>query len=236
MVEFVGWMGFHFPMSEHAPLTKPAVGAPAAPRQQRQAGPWSVPNLLTYARILIVPLVVLCFDLEERGKSSDVMRWSALGLFVLASVTDFFDGYLARSWQQTSALGRMLDPIADKLLVSACLLLLAADGTIAGWTIWAAIVILSREILVSGLREFLADVKVAVPVSQLAKWKTTLQMVAVSFLLAGPAGDKIFPYCTQIGIGLLWVAAIVTLITGYDYFRHGLKHMIPADEDQDGLK
>lgn len=192
----------------------------------RQAGPWSIPNLLTYARILVVPLVVLCFDLEERGKSTDIARWSALGLFIFASVTDFFDGYLARIWQQTSSLGRMLDPIADKLLVAACLLLLAADGTIAGWTIWAAIVILSREILVSGLREYLADLKVAVPVTQLAKWKTTLQMIAIGFLLAGPAGDKVFPYCTDVGIILLWVAAVVTLITGWDYFRAGAKHMI----------
>ncbi len=192
----------------------------------RQAGPWSIPNLLTYARILVVPLVVLCFDLEERGKSTDAARWWALGLFVFASVTDFFDGYLARIWEQTSSLGKMLDPIADKLLVSACLLLLAADGSIAGWSIWAAIVILSREILVSGLREYLADLKVSLPVTQLAKWKTTLQMVALAFLLAGPAGDKVFAYCTDVGLILLWIAAVVTLITGWDYFRAGLKHMI----------
>ncbi len=194
--------------------------------KQRYVGPWSIPNLLTYARILVVPLVVLCFDLEERGKSTDIARWSALGLFVFASVTDFLDGYLARIWKQTSSLGRMLDPIADKLLVAACLLLLAADGTIAGWSIWAAIVILSREILVSGLREYLAELKVSVPVTQLAKWKTTLQMVALGFLLAGPAGDKIFPYCTDTGLILLWISAVVTLVTGYDYFRAGLKHMI----------
>ncbi len=194
-------------------------------KQRRSAGPWSLPNLLTYARILVVPLVVLGFDLEERGKSTDLARWSALGLFIFASVTDFFDGYLARIWQQTSSLGRMLDPIADKLLVSACLLLLAADGTIAGWTIWAAIVILSREILVSGLREYLAELKVAVPVTQLAKWKTTVQMVALGFLLAGPAGDKVFYYCTETGIILLWIAAAITLITGWDYFRAGIAHM-----------
>lgn len=192
----------------------------------RYAGAWSIPNLLTYARILVVPLVVLCFDLEERGKSTDAARWWALGLFVFASVTDFFDGYLARIWQQTSSLGKMLDPIADKLLVAACLLLLAADGAIAGWSIWAAVVILSREILVSGLREYLAQLKVAVPVTQLAKWKTTLQMIALGFLLAGPAGDKIFPYCTDVGLILLWISAIVTLITGWDYFRAGLKHVI----------
>ena len=192
---------------------------------KRSAGPWSLPNLLTYARIIVVPLVVLCFDLEERGKSTDLARWSALGLFIFASITDFFDGYFARIWQQTSSLGRMLDPIADKLLVSACLLLLAADGTIAGWSIWAAIVILSREILVSGLREFLAELKVAVPVTQLAKWKTTVQMVALGFLLAGPAGDKVFYYCTETGLVLLWIAAAITLITGWDYFRAGIAHM-----------
>ena len=120
----------------------------------------------------------------------------------------------------------MLDPIADKLLVSACLLLLSADGTIAGWATWAAIIILSREILVSGLREFLAELKVSVPVTQLAKWKTTLQMVAIGFLLAGPAGEKILPYTIEIGISLLWIAALVTLYTGYDYFRAGIKHVV----------
>jgi len=196
----------------------------------RNAGPWSIPNLLTYGRILAVPLVVLCFyvggRLETLERASDFTRWSAVAIFVVASITDFFDGYLARIWQQTSSLGKMLDPIADKLLVSACLLLLSAEGTIAGWTTWAAIIILSREILVSGLREYLAELKVSVPVTQLAKWKTTLQMVAIGFLLAGPAGDKVLPYSTQIGVALLWVAAIVTLYTGYDYFRAGVKHMI----------
>lgn len=196
----------------------------------RRAGPWSIPNLLTYGRILAVPLVVLCFyvggRLETLERANDFTRWSALAIFVIASITDFFDGYLARIWEQTSSLGKMLDPIADKLLVSACLLLLSAEGTIAGWTTWAAIIILSREILVSGLREYLAELKVSVPVTQLAKWKTTLQMVAIGFLLAGPAGDKVLPYSTQIGVALLWVAAIVTLYTGYDYFRAGIKHMI----------
>ncbi|MWC36799.1 CDP-diacylglycerol--glycerol-3-phosphate 3-phosphatidyltransferase [Brucella abortus] len=186
----------------------------------------SLPNMLTYGRIIAVPLVVLCFFIEGRLESSDFARWTALGLFAIASITDFFDGYLARIWKQTSAIGRMLDPIADKLLVSAILLLLAADGTIAGWTLWAAIIILCREILVSGLREYLAELKVSVPVSRLAKWKTTAQMVALAFLLAGPAGDKIIPYVTQIGIGLLWISAILTLYTGWDYFRAGLKHVM----------
>ena len=186
----------------------------------------SLPNILTYARIIAVPLVVLCFFVEGRLQSSDNSRWAALAIFAIASITDFFDGYLARIWQQTSTIGRMLDPIADKLLVSACLLLLAADGTIAGWTLWAAIIILCREVLVSGLREYLAELKVSVPVSQLAKWKTTAQMVALSFLLAGPAGDKIMPYVTEIGIVLLWISAILTLYTGWGYFRAGLKHVM----------
>jgi cardiolipin synthase len=122
----------------------------------------------------------------------------------------------------------MLDPIADKLLVATCLLLLAADveRTIAGWSLWAAIIILCREILVSGLREYLAELKVSVPVTRLAKWKTTIQMVAIGFLLAGPAGETILPHTVEIGITLLWISAIVTLYTGYDYFKAGLKHVV----------
>ncbi|KAB2658683.1 CDP-diacylglycerol--glycerol-3-phosphate 3-phosphatidyltransferase [Brucella tritici] len=186
----------------------------------------SLPNILTYGRIIAVPLVVLCFFIEGKLESSDFARWTALGLFAVASITDFFDGYLARIWKQTSTIGRMLDPIADKLLVSAILLLLAADGTIAGWTLWAAIIILCREILVSGLREYLAELKVSVPVSRLAKWKTTAQMIALAFLLAGPAGDKVMPYVTEIGIVLLWISALLTLYTGWDYFKAGLKHVM----------
>jgi len=187
---------------------------------------YSIPNLLTYGRILAVPFIVLCFFIEGRLEGSDLARWSALAIFTVASFTDFLDGYLARMWQQTSAIGRMLDPIADKLLVSACLLLLAADGTIAGWTIWAAITILSREILVSGLREYLAELRVSVPVTWIAKWKTAIQMISIGFLLAGPAGDKVLPYTTEIGLGLLWIAAVITLYTGYDYFRAGLRHVM----------
>jgi len=197
-----------------------------APRQASNA--FSLPNLLTYGRILAVPLVVLCFFMEGRLQSSDFARWAALIIFILASVTDYFDGYLARAWKQTSNIGRMLDPIADKLLVATCLLLLAADTdrTIAGWSLWAAIIILCREILVSGLREYLADLKVSVPVTRLAKWKTAIQMVAIAVLLAGPALDKHIAYATQTGIILLWAAAIITLYTGYDYFRAGLKHLV----------
>jgi len=208
------------------PPTVPRGNTLDTPR--REAHWAALPNLLTYGRIVAVPLVVLCFFLEGRLQSSDFARWSALAIFIVASITDFFDGYLARIWQQTSTIGRMLDPIADKLLVATCLLLLAADTdkTIAGWSLWAAIIILCREILVSGLREYLAELKVSVPVTRIAKWKTTVQMVAIGFLLAGPAGDKIIPYTTQAGITLLWIAALITLYTGYDYFRAGLKHVM----------
>lgn len=187
---------------------------------------FNLPNMLTYARILAVPLIVLCFYMEGRVRPTDWWRWVAVGIFVVASITDYFDGYIARIWEQTSNIGKMLDPIADKLLVSAALLLLAYDRTIDKWSLWAAIIILCREILVSGLREYLAALKVSVPVTQLSKWKTTIQLVAIGFLLAGPAGDQILPYTTEIGIALLWVSAIVTLYTGYDYFRAGLKHII----------
>lgn len=190
---------------------------------------YSIPNLLTYGRILAVPVIVLCFFVEGRLQSSDFARWTALALFVIASLTDFLDGYLARIWNQTSNIGRMLDPIADKLLIASILLLLAADGTIAGWSTWAAITILCREILVSGLREYLAALKVSVPVTQIAKWKTTIQMVAIAFLLAGPAGDQVLPYTTETGIVLLWLAAVLTIYTGYDYFRAGLKHIMNED-------
>lgn len=185
---------------------------------------FNLPNMLTYARILAVPAIVLCFYLEGRIRPTEWWRWVSFWLFVAASVTDYFNGYIARIWKQTSNIGRMLDPIADKLLVSAVLLLLAYDRTIDKWTLWAAIIILCREILVSGLREYLAGLKVSVPVTKLAKWKTTLQLIAIGFLLAGPAGDQMFPYVTEIGSGLLWVSALVTLYTGYDYFRAGMKH------------
>ncbi len=189
---------------------------------------YNIPNMLTYGRIAAVPLIVLCFFVEGTLQSTDFARWTALGLFALASITDFLDGYLARIWNQTSNIGRMLDPIADKLLISVCLLLMAADTekTIAGWSLWAAIIILSREILVAGLREYLAELRVSVPVTRIAKWKTTVQMLALGFLLAGPAGEKVLPYTIEIGRALLWIAALLTIYTGYDYFRAGLKHIV----------
>src|ERR1700677_1661217 len=142
---------------------------------------WNLPNFLTYARVVAVPIVVAFLFWPAVAWA----RWTALAIYAAAAITDFFDGYLARAWSQQSSLGRMLDPIADKLLVSAVLLMLAADHTIASTSLWAAIIILCREILVSGLREFLAELKVSVPVSRVAKWKTFLQLIALGFLIAG---------------------------------------------------
>ena len=180
---------------------------------------WQLPNLLTYGRMVAVPFVAACLFAPDEF----AMRWLALAVFVIAGITDFFDGYLARVWQQQSSLGRMLDPIADKLLVAASLLMLVADRSITGYSIWAAIVILCREILVSGLREFLAELRVSVPVSTVAKWKTTLQLVAIGFLIAGPAGETLIPGTVDIGLVLLWVAAVLTLYTGWDYMKAGFR-------------
>ncbi|HEY9215392.1 MAG TPA: CDP-diacylglycerol--glycerol-3-phosphate 3-phosphatidyltransferase [Ancylobacter sp.] len=189
----------------------------------------ALPNLLTYGRCVAVPLVAACLFWADILEGGLWLRWLALGIYVVAAITDFFDGYLARVWSQQSAIGRMLDPIADKLLVSASLLMMASDGTIRGWSLWAAVVILCREILVSGLREFLADLRVSVPVTRLAKWKTAAQLVAVAVLLAGPAADALIPGITLTGIVLLWIAAILTLYTGWDYFRAGARHLIEDD-------
>ena len=152
--------------------------------------------MLTYGRIVAVPIWSCCFFSKGNLRSSDFARWVGAGHLHRRRDHRLSRRLSGARLEQTSNIGRMLDPIADKLLVSACLLLLAADGIIAGWSLWAAIIILCREILVSGLREYLAALKVSVPVTQLAKWKTTIQMVAIAFLLAGPAGDKIFPVMT----------------------------------------
>ncbi len=186
----------------------------------------SLANMLTYARILAVPAVAACLFGIAVLDGGLWLRWLALAIYVAAAVTDWLDGWVARTYSQFSKLGRMLDPIADKLLVSSCLLMLAADGTIRGWALWAAIIILCREILVSGLREYLAELHVSVPVTNLAKWKTGMQLVAVGFLIAGDAGDVILPYTSLIGLTLLWISAILTLYTGYDYFRAGSKHLV----------
>jgi CDP-diacylglycerol--glycerol-3-phosphate 3-phosphatidyltransferase len=188
----------------------------------RRSKAFNLANMLTYLRLVAVPAVVGLLYWPEDHWS----RWFALGVFAVAAVTDYLDGYIARTYAQGSALGRMLDPIADKLLVAACLLMLVATDTIRGWDLWAAIVILCREILVSGLREFLAELKVGVPVSRVAKWKTTFQLLSLGFLIAGPAGDTVLPGNTQIGLILLWVAALLTLYTGWDYLKTGIKHLV----------
>jgi len=187
---------------------------------------FALPNLLTYGRIVAVPVVVGCMYCQAILGYGLWLRWVAFAIFVIAGITDVLDGYVARMWAQQSTFGRMLDPIADKLLVSSCLLMLAVDQTIKGPALWAAIIILCREILVSGLREYLAELRVSVPVTALAKWKTFMQLVAVGFLIAGEAGDRILPVTTLTGVTLLWLSAILTLYTGWDYFRAGVRHLI----------
>jgi CDP-diacylglycerol--glycerol-3-phosphate 3-phosphatidyltransferase len=183
---------------------------------------WSLPNLLTYGRLVAVPVVVGCLFWPDEFW----MRWTALGIFIVAGITDFLDGYLARALSQQSSLGRMLDPIADKLLVAAVLMMLVADHTISSTSLWAAIIILCREILVSGLREFLAELKVSLPVSRVAKWKTAMQLVALGFLIAGSAGESVLPGTIKIGLLLLWISALLTLYTGWDYLKAGFQQVV----------
>ena len=180
----------------------------------------SLPNLLTLLRIVIIPVLVgvMYFD-------NAMARWIALGLYSVACITDYFDGYLARHYNEVSPLGRFLDPIADKLLIAAVILMLSGDARISGLVLLPGLVILCREILVSGLREYLAEIRVPMPVSKLAKWKTVIQMLALGFLIVGDAGPEILP-TRLIGEVGIWAAAILTFITGYDYLQRGLKHML----------
>lgn len=190
----------------------------------------NVPNILTVSRIVIIP-VVLAF-IYWGGPFGN---WLALAAYAYACITDFFDGYLARAWHQQSAFGRFLDPIADKLLVAGVLFMLVGVETIPGLHIVPAAVILCREILVSGLREFLAEAHVGLPVSLLAKWKTAIQMLALGFLIVGEVGpDFGFATTWEIGIYGLWAAAVITLVTGYDYLRAGLKHIARTDREGAG--
>lgn len=176
-------------------------------------------NILTFSRILMIPLIVGSFYL-----AGDKAYWISFTIFTLAGITDFLDGYIARKYDMTSALGKFMDPIADKLLIAAALLMMVAFHRIEGWAVIAAVIILCREFAVSGLREFLADLKVSVPVSYLAKWKTTLQIFALGFLLVGKASPD-FIDAVFIGEICLWLAALLTLYTGYDYLKAGLRHM-----------
>ena len=187
-----------------------------------------IPNILTIGRIIIVPFFVVAFYLP--GFYGDL---TAFALFVIASFTDFLDGMLARMLGEESKLGELLDPIADKIIVATALILLVMDGTIGHYEVIAAIIILTREILISGLREFLAKGKIKLPVSNLAKLKTFLQMVAIGLLLTGETGNKILNFqdynAETIGIILLWLSAFLTLYTGYEYLRKGIDHAMSED-------
>ena len=178
-----------------------------------------LPNYLTFMRILVIPGVVASFSFP-----GVFAAWVGCGLFVAASVTDWFDGYLARKFKSTSSLGRIFDPIADKLLVAATLLMMAAYDRLGYTGLWPAVIILCREVLVSGLREFLAEIKVGLPVTRLAKWKTGIQMTAIPMLMVADYSPW-FCYFGEVGEVLIWIAALLTVITGYDYLRAGLKHL-----------
>ncbi len=188
-----------------------------------------IPNVLTIGRIIIVPFFVISFFLP--GFYGEIIPFL---LFILASFTEFLDGLLARLYKEESKLGELLDPIADKIIVSAALILLVMNGTIQNYEVIAAIIILTREILISGLREFLSDVQVKIPVSSLAKGKTFIQMFSIAILLTGETGNKIINFedynAQTVGIILLWLSAFLTLYTGYDYVRRGIEHVISKDE------
>lgn len=183
-----------------------------------------LPNLLTLSRILAVPILVALLWPAEQGRQWHLGYLLAFALYCLMGVTDYFDGYLARAQGTVSKLGVFLDPIADKIMVGAVILILCATRDIAGVHVIAALIILLREIIVSGLREFLAGLQVSVPVSRLAKWKTALQMVALgAMILSG--GVPQFPFVLWTGLVTLWSAALLTLVTGWDYLRVGIRHM-----------
>ena len=188
-----------------------------------------IPNILTIGRIIIVPIFVLTFFIP--GFFGDLIPFF---IFVLASFTDYLDGLLARIFKEESKLGELLDPIADKIIVAAALILLVMNGTIKNYEVIAAIIILTREILISGLREFLAKTSVSIQVTSLAKLKTLFQMLAIAILLTGESGNKLINFqdynAQTIGIILLWLSAALTLYTGYDYVVKGIDHAINEDK------
>jgi len=188
-----------------------------------------IPNILTIGRIIIVPIFVLTFFLP--GFFGDLIPFF---IFLLASFTDYLDGLLARLFKEESKLGELLDPIADKIIIATALILLVMNGTIKNYEVIAAIIILTREILISGLREFLAKVSIAMPVTTLTKLKTFLQMLSIAILLTGDSGNKIINFqdynAQTIGIILLWLSAFLTLYTGYDYLIKGIDHAMNEDK------
>tara|TARA_Y100000590_G_scaffold149649_1_gene171918 strand:- start:904 stop:1473 length:570 start_codon:yes stop_codon:yes gene_type:complete len=184
-----------------------------------------MPNILTIGRIILVPVFVITFYIP--GFLGDLIPFF---IFLLASFTDFLDGVLARLYKEESKLGELLDPIADKIIVAAALVLLVMNDIIENYEVIAAIIILTREILISGLREFLAKAQVSMPVTGLAKFKTFIQMCAIAILLTGESGNKVINFqdynAHTIGIILLWLSAFLTLYTGYDYVKKGIDHAI----------
>lgn len=188
----------------------------------------SLPNLLTYSRIAAIPVLIALFYIPEAWAA-----WTCLVIYAAAAITDYFDGKLARAWGATSMIGRLLDPIADKMLVTAVLFMLAAFDRLQGWSIVPAVIILLREVLISGLREFLAGMNArGLPVTALAKWKTTIQMLAIGFLIVGETGTRAFHGqlpVTEIGIAGIWIAAVLTLVTGWTYLREGVRQAITED-------
>jgi cardiolipin synthase (CMP-forming) len=181
-----------------------------------------LPNYLTYARIAAIPVIMLLLL-----SGYPALRWLAFVLYVGAAVTDYFDGYLARKYGTVSAIGRMLDPIADKLLVGALLIVFAFDGSFGHWDLIPATIILMREIFVSGLREFMGNEKIVVPVSKLAKYKTTFQLVALGVVILEPL---IFGM-REVSDILLWITALLTAITGYQYWKGMADHMRARDDE-----
>lgn len=179
-----------------------------------------LPNILTVSRIVLLPVLIGLFFV-----AGPVAAWAALAIYIFCAVTDFLDGYLARKYGSISGFGTFLDPISDKIFVAALLLALATFDRLDGFWMIPAIVILAREFLISGLREFLGPQNVKVPVSPLAKWKTGLQMTALGFLVIGDYGNVIVPETLLIGQFLLTVAAIITLVTGWNYLKVGFRHI-----------
>lgn len=184
---------------------------------------FNVPNAITLFRLAVIPTIVIAFFIPTTWA-----KWTIVGLYTAACISDFFDGYLARKLNQYSDFGKLFDPIADKILVAIALILLVAIDRLHGLTLIPTIIILSREILVSGLREFLATYQLSIPVTQLAKWKTTAQMFAIGFLLGSHAVPQ-WTWTLVVGLILLWVAAVLTLITGYHYIKQGLWHVLRGD-------
>lgn len=197
------------PVSAHSKPTTPEV---------------NIPNILTMIRIWAIPLIILTFFLKG-------INWAIIGVifFIIAAITDYMDGYLARHLNQLSRFGRVLDPIADKLLIGSILLMLAYSDRLEWWNILPAVVILCREILVSGLRQFLAEIQVGCPVTRLAKWKTGFQMTALPVLMLAAPTKEVVPLLSIlfwiVGTVTLWAAAILTVITGYGYWQSGRRYM-----------